>query len=72
MFKIEKNVALPKHARTCKYPFADMDVGDSFVAPNTNRIALYAAAHQWTKRDATGKKFIVREEGNDARIWRTK
>lgn len=72
MFKIEKNVALPKNARISKYPFADMEVGDSFVAPNTARTALYTAAYQWTKRNASDNKFIVREEGNDARIWRTK
>jgi len=72
MFKIEKNVALPKHARTSKYPFADMDVGDSFAAPDATRTALYTAAHLWAKRDGAGKKFIVREEGKGARIWRTK
>lgn len=72
MFKIEKNVALPKHARTSKYPFADMEVGDSFANPDTTRTALYTAAYQWAKQDGNGKKFIVREEGKGARIWRIK
>ena len=72
MFKIEKDVALPKHARTSKYPFADMEIGDSFAAPNSTRQGLYTAAYNWAKAEGAGKKFIVREEGKGARIWRTK
>lgn len=70
MFKIEKNVPLPTgpHGNT-KYPFASMQVGDSFFAdglPNSARVAAYSAARRH------GITLVTKREGTGYRIWRTK
>lgn len=65
-FKIEKGVPVPpsSHLNT-KYPFAQMEVGDSIHATNFH---APNAAHQWGKTN--GRKFASRKEGDGYRIWR--
>lgn len=82
MFAVRKNVPLPERASTApngtpkKYPFAAMDVGDSFVVPiNDNpakavrqRIAASIQNHRRTAgRD---RKFSVRLLDNELGVWR--
>lgn len=68
---IESNIPLPTRAgkpRAPKYPIADLQVGQSFYV-GISRAALYTHALKVAK--ATGRKFVVREEGEEgARIWR--
>lgn len=85
MFKIEKNVPVPPKrggGREPCYPFADMDIGDSFSVPlvgaptspsacndsATQRLSCAASAH--FKRN--NRKFTVRELRDEgvARCWR--
>lgn len=85
MIKLDKNVPMPtSQGRDSSYPFADMEVGDSFfVAGKTSNQLVNAAAH-WRKK--MGMSFVTRnteeigihpETGAEApikgaRIWRTK
>jgi len=72
VFVIEKNIELPpkRHARgpgrACIYPFAHMQVGDSFV---TDRKGAVQAARSWGKRREI--KFSARKVQGGTRIWRT-
>lgn len=73
MIKIDKGIPLPtnrfKSGPTRKYPWLEMQIGDSFVAPkrlvNTNANARYAP-----------RRFLVRtivEDGQKVfRVWRVK
>jgi len=64
MFQIEKNVPLPK-----KYPFDEMEVGDSFELLDTmKRNTVNIAARRYG--DKTGKKFVVRTKDKKLRCWR--
>lgn len=65
MFKIEKNVPLRVRMEAPRYPFKDMEVGDSFVADSQS---VRSAAYQFGLR--VGRKFTVRQEGDKWRIWR--
>lgn len=76
--KIEKNIPLPdkcaKRSNT-KYPFKDMDAGDSFPFPassskEVNRIRM--AACQWSKRHGATAVFLVRRTPEGGRCWRVK
>lgn len=60
MITIEKDVPLP-----AKYPFAAMEVGDSFT---TNNHTAVAAASSYGRRN--GMKFASRKNGSGYRIWR--
>lgn len=67
MYNIEKNKPIPKFrlGREPKYPFAEMEPGDSFVAPKNARAAAYVYG---MRSNAT---FMTRAVDKDhIRIWR--
>jgi hypothetical protein len=63
---IEKNVVLKS-----LWPFAKMEVGDSFVVPDyAKRASVYIAAKRFG--DKHGMKFATRKTPEGSyRIWRT-
>jgi hypothetical protein len=67
--KIQKGIEIPLSA---KYPFPDMEVGDSFFIPANIAQTARMAAHQHGVR--YGKKFCTRsvKEGKHkgVRVWR--
>lgn len=75
MIKIDKNIPIPAGhnigLRAGKYPFATMEVGDSFFIADEPR-RVWTAAYGWGKRH--GAKFSMHactEDAEDgARIWR--
>ena len=69
--EIEKTIPIPRaHATRGKYPFHQMEIGDSFVVPVDRRIAASVAC-DWYKRKH-GMKFVTRktEDGKFVRVWR--
>lgn len=78
MFTIEKNVPIPEAAHLNKptrrtYPWHEMDVGDSFVVPNTKRAAASSAMSQFNRKNQLNMRFIsyIQKDGS-MRIWRTR
>ena len=73
--KIETGIPLPP-ANGAKYPFATMNVGDSFFVPfdgedpNTVRERIGSPAGQWSRRHE--QKFTVRRVAGGMRVWRIK
>lgn len=72
---VEKGISIPpsrfgRHRRgQCKYPFAQMDVGDSFqVGIHLGNSAKVCAAN-WRRRNP-GWNFVSRSDGRNVRIWR--
>lgn len=74
MIKIEKNVPIPNKrgsGRKAKYPFSEMQIGDSFFTDNILPRALYQAAKLWNKRSGKDYRWKAYKEGEfGARIWR--
>lgn len=79
-FTIDQGIPLPSKARSSKYPFADMSVGDSFFIAESSdqttfraKSSVYSAMTKYAK--ATGTKYTIRsvsENGvNGLRVWRT-
>lgn len=66
-FEIEKNVVRPA-SRTNKYPFGDMDIGDSFRMPIEQKHHVQTASYHYGRYH--NKKFSVREFDGDCRCWR--
>jgi len=81
-FKIEKNVPIPARrggGPPNKYPWRDMEVGDSFFVPanGKSRNALMRALTSSTQSKSLardGLKFTARTdaEANGVRVWRIK
>jgi hypothetical protein len=74
MIAIDKNVPLPQRTwggpggRPPKYPWAEMEVGDSFFVLNATTDNLSAAGTMAAKR--SGRKFTTRKENGGVRVWR--
>lgn len=69
-YKIEKGVPMPERGvRSIRYPFEQMEVGDSFTYLAAEDALVRSAAHRNTK--ATGKRFAVRKlSASGGRCWR--
>lgn len=70
-FKIERGVAVPAaRKRITRYPFAEMEIGDSFLAPVQKATSAASAARIYGR--INGRKLVARREGDDGavRIWR--
>lgn len=67
-FKIEKGIPCPKTMH--KYPFPDMEVGDSFVFNPNDAGNVNSATTAYTKKNP-GVKFVVRKQSDtQSRVWR--
>lgn len=73
-FKIEKGVSLPPTrgqgtgGAPSKYPFKEMEVGDSFAAPLSERRRVASAASAHKRRH--GGQFTARTLEDEVRVWR--
>lgn len=65
MITVDKNIPMPVGMDGLKYPFAEMEVGDSFwhTKRTQSSAAMYAAKHK-------GFKYAERAEGKGFRLWR--
>ena len=69
MIKIEKGIPVPTpRATPAKYPFAEMEIGDSFYVA---RGVAYIRSVASTRGKALSRKFAVQAEGDGVRVWRT-
>ena len=79
MFEIIKDAGpVPKGARSAKYPFADMEIGDAFDVPlsggkhitgsDMSRVRVQSSAIGAGKR--LGMKFSIRQLPDKIRVWR--
>lgn len=68
MIQIDKDVPMPDEFS--EYPFAGMEVGDSFFVPGIQPEQLLILSGSWKKHFGSTFKFQTEAEGNGARIWR--
>lgn len=76
MFRIERGVPLIKSVRrgkNCKYPWHDMEVGDSFVVPIDGSLKrpLSTMSSLCMGHSQNGKQFQARQMPEGIRVWRT-
>lgn len=77
-FNIDSGIEIPKRAMPSrrrsgsKYPFAQMEVNDSFLLPQTTKpTTIRSAIGAFSKRHADAGKFTVRATEEGLRVWRT-
>lgn len=71
MVTIEKGVPFRDgrtDGRRPKYPWSDMEVGDSFRVEGVTRNAMSATARYHAKK--TGRTYRAATEGTGVRVWR--
>lgn len=71
MYEIEKNIPIPdpNKGRKSKYPFATMQVGDSFFVSDKKQTVIGSCASAYSKRNPD-VKFTVRVAEGGVRCWR--
>lgn len=70
MFKIEKKIPLPtRRTVISQYPWADMEVGDSFLVPDKKVKTVYVTVSKANKKYPP-KHFISRAVKGGVRVWR--
>ena len=74
-YTIESGIPMPKRTAGrsgSKYPFADMEVGESFAVPGDVKAAtIRSAVGAFAKRNPEVGKFAVRGTDDGLRVWRT-
>lgn len=78
-YKIDKGIEMPA-SREAKYPFGEMEVGDSFFIPDKKRIAdVRVYARNWIfkgpqalREVRAGYRFSIRLWEDGVRCWRVK
>lgn len=76
--KIETGIPLPKYGlrgRKIKYPFRQMNIGDSFYLEKPNPPPKKHGTAQWYSKiygsaKAQGARCAVRQERDGIRVWR--
>ena len=78
IYKIEKGIIIHKAKKGLKYPFQQMEIGDSFLFDEKySREAMTKmsnAGRAWAgkNKNCTHYRFIVRKVEDNIRIWRIK
>jgi hypothetical protein len=69
---IEKGIALPARGRppSGRFPFAKMQIGDSFVVENADVPNVRVYAHLFGVKSGTMKFSVRKAEGGEYRCWR--
>ena len=73
MYEIEKNVPVAEPWGGYRYPFKQMEIGDSFFIPadgdlKKTKSSMASRATRYGAR--TGKRFVVRNVNGGIRVWR--
>lgn len=73
-FKIEKGIPITRPLNGpgsgSKYPFKELEIGDSFLVPNKTTNAFAASVSYWGRR--LKRKFTSRATEGGVRVWRIK
>lgn len=72
-YPIEQGVPMPNtdtNGKRSKYPFQDMQVGDSFFIAGGKSAGLAATARNWAVRNRVQHRFLVRTVEGGVRVWR--
>lgn len=81
MYKVERNVPLPDPmllggGAPRKYPWLEMEVGDSFFVPcdaeSIGRISVRLRSAAAKNLTLNGRKFAGRRFADGVRVWRVK
>jgi hypothetical protein len=71
-FKIEKSISIPPTGvggRVGKYPWAEMEVGDSLFIPGKTAYSMGSTPSGWAARHPP-YKFLCRTVDGGVRVWR--
>jgi len=71
-YEIKKDVPMPDftRGRAYKYPWAEMEIGDSIFLPSIETDRACSSYRNYARRMGNGVKFKRKQQGNEVGIWR--
>ena len=66
---IDDAVPMPSARVVRRYPYEDMEVGQSFYVDGVQMQVVLNS--NWRAGKKLGRKFIARKEGDGVRVWRS-
>ena len=73
VIQIEKNIPVNKflkRSRNHKYPFRELELGDSFYVALSEQEINVLRVLAWRFAKATGWKFVTKRVDSGVRVWR--
>ena len=68
MIKIDKNIPVPPARLSHRYPWLEMEIGDSFFTANLSHGNMGTQAARAGKRH--NREFVTRKVDGGIRVWR--
>jgi hypothetical protein len=68
MFTLERGLDIPNRRTSPKYPYDQLELGDSFYIQDAELSKVCNANYREWRR--TGKKFTARKVDQGVRVWR--
>jgi len=68
MIEISKHIPLPKTRVMKKYPYREMEIGDSFYVEGVSLQVICNSNWRYGKK--LGMKFIASKDKEGVRVWR--
>lgn len=68
MYILEKGIDIPEKQKDAKYPYEQLELGDSFFIAEGELSRLCNANYREWRR--SGKKFTARKIDGGVRVWR--
>ena len=66
---VEVEIGVPLPVMKRRYPYADMEIGDSFLVVD-GKLQL-VCNYNYRANKKYGRKYIARKEADGIRVWRT-
>jgi hypothetical protein len=70
MYEIEKDIPVTIKSEKAKYPFSEMEVGDSFLVPKGQENAKLHREAAYSHGRKNNVKFKTKSVAGGTRIWR--
>ena len=69
MYTIEKGIPVPANPKANRFPYHELEVGDSFLVTGVKPSSIHGSNYRMSKK--LNRVFIGRKEGESIRVWRT-
>lgn len=68
MYQVESGLEMPKARRKHSFPYAQMNVGDSFLVTDMSMGAV--CNYNRRNGEKMNMKFVAKKDGDGVRVWR--
>jgi len=68
--KIDKGIPVSRSNGHARYPFAELEAGDSFLFPSHMKMSITGSRLDYWRKKFPDRKFVTRTTPEGVRCWR--